>query len=484
MRAGTRRRGRSLQAGTRPRASPPAREYNSAVPGIPLGEYQLIRRLGQGATAEVYLARRVRAHGFEKQLVVKRLLPHLAADPRVTELFLLEARRAAMIDHPNLAHVSDFGELGGTYYLAMEYIEGQSLSELCAPLGRLPAPLAVRVAIEVAAALGAIHGAPEPGLVHRDLSPRNVMVRPDGVVKLLDLGNAVSGLLSRTTAAGTPGFMSPEQARGAALDQRSDLYALGALLWWMLTGQQSPAPVLSLPPRPPAELEPGLWPLLERLLAPTPEGRPSSAAEVEQELEALATSFGGAAQRSRLSELARSLRPRSARGQVVERLTQLIRGTETAPPLRRVGPWALGLLALLALLAGGVAWMRPTPAPQPAPPAPLSAVPVALPGGPILGPPTPSALPAEEVAAEPSTPEPRPSARAQSRRSPGFLTIDTDPWTEVYLGPTRLGITPLSGLRLPSGAHELELRNPGAGIRRRLKVLIRPGLTTRVHPSL
>lgn len=442
--------------------------------GIPLGEYQLIRRLGQGATAEVYLARRVRAHGFEKQLVVKRLLPHLAADPRVTELFLLEARRAAMIDHPNLAHVSDFGELGGTYYLAMEYIEGQSLSELCAPLGRLPAPLAVRVAIEVAAALGAIHSAAEPGLVHRDLSPRNVMVRPDGVVKLLDLGNAVSGLLSRTTASGTPGFMSPEQARGAALDQRSDLYALGALLWWMLTGQQSGAPVLSLPPRPPAELEPGLWALLGRLLAPTPEGRPSSAAEVEQELEGLATGFGGAAQRSRLAELARSLRPRSARGQVVERLTQLIRGTEAAPPLRRVGPWALGLLALLA---AGVAWLRPASAPLPSV-APLRAA--VLPSGPVLGPPTPP----PEAAAEPLAPEPRPSARAQGRRSPGFLTIDSDPWTEVYLGPTRLGITPLSGVRLPSGAHELELRNPGAGIRRRLKVLIRPGVTTRVHPSL
>jgi serine/threonine protein kinase len=306
----------------------------------------------------------------------------------------------------------------------MESSEGQSLSELGAPLGRLPAPLAVRVALDVVAALGAIHGGAEPGLVHRDLSPRNVMVRPDGVVKLLDLGNAVSGLLSHTTAAGTPGFMSPEQARGAALDQRSDLYALGALLWWMLTGQQSGAPVLSLPPRPPTELEPGLWPLLERLLAPTPEGRPGSAAEVEQELEALATGFGGAAQRSRLAELARSLRPRSARGQVVERLTQLIRGTETAAPLWRVGPWALGLS--VALLAGALAWMRPRPATLP-PVASLSAAPRAIASGPVLGPPTPSTPPAE-AEAEPSPLEPRPSARALGRRGPGFLTIDSDPW--------------------------------------------------------
>lgn len=447
------------------------------MPGIPLGEYQLIRRLGQGATAEVYLARRVRSHGFEKQLVVKRLLPHLAADPEVTQLFLLEARRAAMIDHPNLAHVSDFGELDGTYYLAMEYIEGQSLSELCAPLGRLPAPLAVRVAIEVAAALGAIHNAAEPGLVHRDLSPRNVMVRPDGVVKLLDLGIAVSG--SQAAAAGTPGFMSPEQARGAVLDQRSDLYALGALLWWMVTGQRSLAPVLRLPPSPPSELEPLLWPFLERLLAEAPGDRPSSAAEVERALESLASSFGGAAERSRLGELARSLRPRSVGGQVVERLTQLIRGTETRAALPRRWP----LVAMAGLVVAAGLWVRATPARDPAPPESRDAAP---PPGPVLGPPTPASLPLVEAppAARPEEPRPSPRGPAAPRRGSGFLTIDSDPWTEVYLGGTRLGITPLSGVRLPSGGHELELRNRGAGIRHRLKVVIRPGLTTRVRQAL
>src|SRR5688500_17657362 len=105
--------------------------------GAPYGDYQLIRKIGTGAMAEVFLARRVGQRGFEKQLVIKRLMPHLCAKPRFAEMFVREARLAALIDHPNLAHVSDFGEVNGTFFLAMEYVEGLTLADFLSCVGRV-----------------------------------------------------------------------------------------------------------------------------------------------------------------------------------------------------------------------------------------------------------------------------------------------------------------------------------------------------------
>jgi serine/threonine-protein kinase len=457
--------------------------------GIPFGDYQLIRRLGAGGMAEVFLAKRVRASGFEKRLVIKRLLPHLSDDERFTALFLNEARIAAMIDHPNLAHVSDFGKADGRYYLAMEYVEGQSLGEILSTLGALAAPSAVRVGIDLAEALQAIHSARDGegqplGLVHRDLSPRNVMLRADGVVKLLDLGLVTSRAAEVTLNAGTPGFMSPEQIRGERLDARSDLYALGAVLWRMLGGKAA------LPAQRPTDLPAPVFEILQKLLAEDKDRRPRSAAEVAATLEAIAASFGAEATRARLGTLVGSLmRSRSWPGRALERLTRLARPTRrveadsdpTAPSGRRrrlilaAGVVTAFSLALIAALFG----RDPAPTSETVDEPELSAS---------------TATSAAEtstpaLAAARSMPEllpdsPHEITRLRARPTVGFLTIDTDPWSEVYLRGARLGITPIEGLRLPSGVHELELRNGELGVRARIKVVVRPGATTRVHKKL
>src|SRR5688500_16562736 len=117
--------------------------------GIAFGEYRLIRRLGAGGMAEVFLAKREGPGGFEKNLVIKRILPHLTASQRFTELFLKEARLAALIDHPNLVHVSSFGQIDGQYYLAMEYVDGFTVSEFLSRVGAVSAGVACRVAVDL-----------------------------------------------------------------------------------------------------------------------------------------------------------------------------------------------------------------------------------------------------------------------------------------------------------------------------------------------
>src|SRR5262245_45195134 len=138
--------------------------------------------------AEVFLAKKLGPRGFEKQLVLKRILPHLSASERFTALFLKEARLAALIDHPNLVHVSSFGEIDGDYYLAMEFVDGITVADLLAMFGTLTAGVTARISIDLCSALGAIHTALDGTgkameLVHRDVTPRNVMLTRDGNVK-------------------------------------------------------------------------------------------------------------------------------------------------------------------------------------------------------------------------------------------------------------------------------------------------------------
>jgi eukaryotic-like serine/threonine-protein kinase len=477
--------------------------------GIPFGEYLLIRRLGKGGMAEVFLAKRVRAKGFEKLLVVKRLLPHLCRDERAAAMFLNEARVAALIDHPNLAHVSDFGEVQGSYYLAMEYVQGSSLADVLQAVGSIPIPIAVRVVIELLEALHAIHSASGAdgvslGLVHRDVSPRNVMIRPDGVVKLLDLGIVASKDDGEHRTAGTRGYMSPEQARGEKVDARSDLYSVGVLLARMITGLSHSTPVTS---ERLADLPPQLERLLSRALSPDPDERPSSALELHGLLEAFVAPFGVESSRMRVGALApRGPRPRSIARRLATQIVRLTRMTRVDPlaedevlappsPRRRVG-LALSFVfagAVAAGLAFAILSTRSEPrnaaavAKPPEPSAKEASVPeenaeaaeVALPQAAVVD----GAL--AEVAESGGPDETlHPGKRTGARRregQPGFLTIDTEPWTEVYLGGKKLGITPLEAVRVPRGAHEIELRNEQFGLRRRLKVVIHAGAVTRVH---
>ncbi|MDB4965279.1 MAG: Serine/threonine protein kinase PrkC, regulator of stationary phase [Myxococcales bacterium] len=195
--------------------------------------------------AEVFLAKRPGPEGFEKRVALKRILPHLAKQTDFVDMFLDEARLAASLDHPHIVHIHDFGVDGGAYYLAMEYVCGEDLAAMFRRAKELGAPMPlVDVVTILVSACEALHHAHERGIVHRDVTPANLIVSYDGAVKLADFGIAKSQAVasrSHTNAGTLKGkipYMSPEQARATPLDRRSDLFSLGVVAWELLTGKR------------------------------------------------------------------------------------------------------------------------------------------------------------------------------------------------------------------------------------------------------
>ncbi|WP_426754447.1 serine/threonine protein kinase [Myxococcus sp. Y35] len=215
------------------------------------GRYELLRKLAVGGMGVVYLARQKGPVGFQKLLVVKRLLPHLSEDDEFIDMFLDEGRIAAHLNHPNIAQIYDLGDVDGQYYIAMEYVHGEAVGPLGARAQQrgiaIPLGLKCRIIADAAAGLDAAHNARSPSgrrlaLIHRDVSPQNVLVGFNGGVKLIDFGVAkASGKLSQTivgTIKGKHAYMSPEQARGEPLDSRSDVFGLGTVFYELLTQQR------------------------------------------------------------------------------------------------------------------------------------------------------------------------------------------------------------------------------------------------------
>jgi eukaryotic-like serine/threonine-protein kinase len=246
----------------------------------PFGKYLLDAELAQGGMARVFRARLRGPGGFEKRLVVKQILQELAQDPAFIELFVREANTLVQMSHPNVVPVYELGVVDGVYFLAMELVEGATVAELLRD-GALPEALCAHLGAQVCDALRYAHE--RFGLVHRDVSPRNVMADADGHVRLLDFGiaaplaHAGSGELF-----GSPGYMSPEQTRGGTLSAQSDLFSLGSVLYEALTGR----PALGSREQPEAKPAPiegasaELAALVHALLAAEPAARPGSAAEV------------------------------------------------------------------------------------------------------------------------------------------------------------------------------------------------------------
>jgi serine/threonine protein kinase len=218
------------------------------------GSYLLDRKLAQGGMAEVFLARQQGLHGFQKQVVVKCILPALSTDQAFIEMFLNEARLAAQLNHSNVVQVFEAGVIDGRYYIAMEYIEGVDLrlfyQDADATMQPLAPGLACRIVADLLAGLQYAHTRTDEqgrplGIVHRDVSPQNVLVTRSGNVKVVDFGIAKatrSAVGPQQTQIGTVkgklSYMSPEQAMGKAVDARSDVFACGILLWELVTGQR------------------------------------------------------------------------------------------------------------------------------------------------------------------------------------------------------------------------------------------------------
>ncbi len=214
-----------------------------------VGKYQLVRKLATGGMAEVFLARAEGPGGFSKKLVVKRILPHFVSDPTFANMFLSEARLAAELNHPNVVQIFDFGQADGQYYLAMEYIDGANLRVLntaATTAGvRIPFPLAARLASLAAEGLHfahELHGedGKHIGLVHRDISPDNILVSRSGAVKVVDFGiakaNAQPSMTRSGVIKGKMAYMPPEQLGRKPVDRRVDIFALGVVLHELVTG--------------------------------------------------------------------------------------------------------------------------------------------------------------------------------------------------------------------------------------------------------
>ena len=231
-----------------------------------IGRYEIRARLASGATAEVFLAR---APGTP-DVALKRLHPYLANDADAIAQLLGEARVAARLEHPSAVPVIDLGCEDGAWFVAFEHVTGSDLATILGRLaGRgelLPVPVAVALACDVAAAVGALHRLDGAGLVHGDVTPANVLLARDGSVRLTDLGACAALARGAPGVFGTPGYVAPEQARGERTGPAADVFSLGAILFELVTGRSAfphevlpglAAPQGGLPPDP-CELRPGL----------------------------------------------------------------------------------------------------------------------------------------------------------------------------------------------------------------------------------
>lgn len=220
--------------------------------GVPFGIYQLHERVGLGGMAEVFRATTSAGGGFEKTVAIKRILPEISSHPEFRDMFIAEAKIASTLHHPNIAEIFDLGEINDLYFIAMEYVHGHDMRDVQLQHHThgatiLPVALALYVADHVCSALEAAHGAEAPGighlgLVHRDISPQNILLSFEGDVKVIDFGLVkAKGRAFETdqgVVKGKYSYLSPEQAAGERIDRRTDIFSLGICLWEWLSGHR------------------------------------------------------------------------------------------------------------------------------------------------------------------------------------------------------------------------------------------------------
>src|SRR5438270_931307 len=280
-----------------PSGEQPARLTGVLAAGSRLGDrYSIVNQLGEGGMGEVYLAR---DHELDRDVALKVIRVDLASHPAILDRFKREIQLSSNVTHKNVLRVYDLGEFGGVKFLTMQYIDGEDLASLMRHDAPLPLPKTIAIFRQICEGLQAAH---EQGVIHRDLKPQNVMIDNRGRVAITDFGLAKSFDYASLTEAGkvigTPHYMSPEQVKGIPLDQRSDLYSLGIILYEMLTGtvpfsgtsayevmiqrtQKTPRPATDHNPKIPRYLSQ----ILDRCLQANPDLRYSSAAEILRDLD-------------------------------------------------------------------------------------------------------------------------------------------------------------------------------------------------------
>ncbi|MEX1358477.1 MAG: Stk1 family PASTA domain-containing Ser/Thr kinase [Gaiellaceae bacterium] len=336
------------------------------------GRYRIVRKLGSGGMATVYLAE---DQELGRRVAIKILNERHANDDQFVERFRREAKNAAGLSHPNIVSIYDRGEAEGTYYIAMEHLQGRNLKELISARGPAPVHIAVDVTRQVLAALSNAH---KNGIVHRDIKPHNVMVDDDRRVKVTDFGIARAGASQMTEAGsivGTAQYLSPEQARGAGVDQRSDLYSVGVVLYELLTGKvpftgESPVEIamkhLSDTPPPPSELNPevpeDLDMIVMRALAKDPARRYQSAEQMNADLERVARGLGVSPETEEAATQiiagANAMPTQISRAPTVAGppaypAESVYYDYEEEPRRRPIWPWIVAALLVIGALVGG-----------------------------------------------------------------------------------------------------------------------------------
>ncbi|HEX2687394.1 MAG TPA: serine/threonine-protein kinase [Kofleriaceae bacterium] len=323
----------------------PAGDYQPLV-GEQFGKYLLVGELATGGMAEIFLAVRKGLEGVLKVVALKRVLPHLSSSPEFTQMFIDEARLAARLDHPNIVRTYEFDEYAGRYFTVMEYLAGEDLGKvlhrIAASRQHMPIELATSIVSQVCRGLHFAHELTDArgrplGLVHRDVTPSNIIVTFAGEVKLIDFGVAKINLNGGRTIAGTikgkVAYMSPEQSRSRSIDRRSDVFSAGVVLWELLTGRPlfareteaqalyaiiyDPIPrVRKLRPEVPAALEA----IALRALSRSPEDRFQTAEEMQLALDHVITTLSSVVARpGGTPSVPRDTNPR-ALAQVMEQL--------------------------------------------------------------------------------------------------------------------------------------------------------------------
>lgn len=498
------------------------------------GRYRLIRRLGIGGMAEVYLARQVGVARFEKIVAIKTVLPQILESEAAVAMFIDEARIAAQLDHSNIVAVYDFGRtLEGAFYIVMEYVHGFSLSTMIRAMKRqgmlTPLPVALHVMAAVCRGLDYAHrkrdleGRPLD-IVHRDLDPQNILMSFEGDVKIGDFGIARASAAVRMHRSedgvikGKANYMAPEIVRGAPVDQRADLFTLGAVFYEMLAGARpfEAEDAVAVMRRvaegvyePLAQLNPecpeAVAALVDRALSRRPDDRFPSAEVMLAAIEGFCAEFAPGDGRSLLRRHLATYFPDHAANDnptvdtgKVEAVTpsNMHRTTKWPPPLEpsapagnttpmpRISPHRVGVVVAVLLLVALIPltlWPRsrqdaPASATVTAAPTPSAAATPEAPAS--IEVPPPSATPA--IATVPNLPAPA-STTPQPAVAPAYLSVGSDVGCRVSVGSKLLGETPLASAPVAAGPHEVRCEATSLGLSTKTHISPVPGESVSVN---
>lgn len=504
------------------------------------GRYELQERLAFGGMAEIFLATMRSEHGFSKRVVIKRILPQFSGDETFAKMFIDEAVLAARLSHPNIVQIYDFGEIAHSYYIAMEYVEGLDLRRLLrrdadSNLALEPSVVA-SIGVAMCKALSFAHNlVDEKGnslsLVHRDVSPHNIMISRLGEMKLTDFGIAkAADRLSHTRTGAIKGkiaYMAPEQAAGLAMDKRSDQFALGVVLWECLAGRrlfeggsERELMRLVIECRIPniCELSPKVpepfGNVLAKMLAPAPEQRYTDLRDAEADLAPLRKYLDTEILTSLVEEkgkkpaepkrqtavLSMSLSSNAAATDFASqeqaqpptvsnppKTSEQLATTQGSVPkqmnsLSRSMTWRVPVSVMVVFGLLGLGYWTLNREPEP----------MVLPANTerIVDPPTapPTSVlvtPKKEEKNEPELTEATPKNapfvnHRKTQRPSGTLSLrSAERWYDVYLGERKLGTTPLDAVRVPAGDLKLRLVNREAGIDKTFDVKVEANAETR-----